>query len=187
MHSLPFDKSSVIAQLKLRISELQSRFTSGGGECIPVPDSAGSSYATAPPGDPPPGLAALPQVQPHDHGQDPPPPPDRMFPATERDRARGFEGPFSDFERGALDKLHAQDDAGLPPNDDQDMDDGPLHITYTTATQRPSRTAPADPHGDPSSSSSSFPDMPCMKRVYRDEKALFHWSAARNKERFSPR
>ena len=32
-----------------------------------------------------------------------------------------------------------------------------------------------------------FPDMPCMKRVYRDEKAFFHWSAARNKERFSPR
>ena len=29
--------------------------------------------------------------------------------------------------------------------------------------------------------------MPCMKRVYRDKKALFHWSAARNKERFSSR
>ena len=26
-----------------------------------------------------------------------------------------------------------------------------------------------------------------MKRVYRDEKELLHWSAARNKERFSPR
>ena len=31
-----------------------------------------------------------------------------------------------------------------------------------------------------------FPDMPCMKRVYRDKKATFHWSAARKKERFSP-
>ena len=29
--------------------------------------------------------------------------------------------------------------------------------------------------------------MPCMKRVYRDKKASFHWSAARNKERFSSR
>ena len=26
-----------------------------------------------------------------------------------------------------------------------------------------------------------FPDMPCMKRVYRDKKAAFHLSAARNK------
>ena len=34
---------------------------------------------------------------------------------------------------------------------------------------------------------SLFPDMPCMKRVYRDKKASFHWSAARNKERFSSR
>ena len=32
-----------------------------------------------------------------------------------------------------------------------------------------------------------FPDMPCMKRVYRDKKASVHWSAARNKERFSSR
>ena len=31
-----------------------------------------------------------------------------------------------------------------------------------------------------------FPDRPCMERVYKDEKALFHWSAARNKERLSP-
>ena len=30
-------------------------------------------------------------------------------------------------------------------------------------------------------------DMPCMKRVYRDKKATVHWSAARKKERFSPR
>ena len=30
-----------------------------------------------------------------------------------------------------------------------------------------------------------FPDMPCMKRVYRDKKASVHWSAARTKERFS--
>ena len=28
-----------------------------------------------------------------------------------------------------------------------------------------------------------FPDMPCMKRVYRDKKASAHWSAARNEER----
>ena len=29
--------------------------------------------------------------------------------------------------------------------------------------------------------------MPCMNRVYRDKKASVHWSAARNKERFSSR
>ena len=29
--------------------------------------------------------------------------------------------------------------------------------------------------------------MPCMKRVHRDKKASVHWSAARNKERFSSR
>ena len=27
-----------------------------------------------------------------------------------------------------------------------------------------------------------FPDMPCMKRVYRDKKASVHWSAARKKK-----
>ena len=32
-----------------------------------------------------------------------------------------------------------------------------------------------------------FPDMPCVKRVYRDKKASVHRSAARNKERFSYR
>ena len=32
-----------------------------------------------------------------------------------------------------------------------------------------------------------FPDMPCMKRVYRDKKASVHWSAARKKPRFSSR
>ena len=32
---------------------------------------------------------------------------------------------------------------------------------------------------------SKFPNRPCMKRVYRDKKASFHWSAAMNKERFS--
>ena len=26
--------------------------------------------------------------------------------------------------------------------------------------------------------------MPCMKRVYRDKKAMVHWSAARNIERY---
>ena len=30
-----------------------------------------------------------------------------------------------------------------------------------------------------------FRDMPCRKKVYRDNKATAHWSAARNKERFS--
>ena len=42
-HSRPSYKSSVIAQLKLRISALQSRLTIGGGEGIPVPDSASCS------------------------------------------------------------------------------------------------------------------------------------------------
>ena len=28
-----------------------------------------------------------------------------------------------------------------------------------------------------------FPDMPCMKRVYKDKWASAHWSAARNEER----
>ena len=28
-----------------------------------------------------------------------------------------------------------------------------------------------------------FPDMPCMQRVYKDKKALVHWSAATNEER----
>ena len=32
-----------------------------------------------------------------------------------------------------------------------------------------------------------FPDMPCMKRTYRDKKASAHWSAARNEERPSSR
>ena len=32
-----------------------------------------------------------------------------------------------------------------------------------------------------------FPDIPCMKRVYKEKKASFNWSAARNKERFSSR
>ena len=34
-----------------------------------------------------------------------------------------------------------------------------------------------EPHEEPQV---EFPDMPCMKRVYRD-KASVHWSAARNK------
>ena len=32
-----------------------------------------------------------------------------------------------------------------------------------------------------------FPDMPCMKKVYRDKKATAQWSAARNEERPSSR
>ena len=45
----------------------------------------------------------------------------------------------------------------VPMNNDlvDSDDDGPLHIIYTTASQRLSRTASADPLGDPSSSSSS--------------------------------
>ena len=31
----------------------------------------------------------------------------------------------------------------------------------------------------------TFPDMPCMKRVYKEKKATVHRSTARNKERFS--
>ena len=30
-----------------------------------------------------------------------------------------------------------------------------------------------------------FPDILCMKRVYRNKTASFHYSAAKNKERFS--
>ena len=29
--------------------------------------------------------------------------------------------------------------------------------------------------------------MPCMNRVYKDKEASVHWSAARDKERFSSR
>ena len=32
-----------------------------------------------------------------------------------------------------------------------------------------------------------FPDMPCMKKAYRDKKASVHWSAAGNEERPSSR
>ena len=32
-----------------------------------------------------------------------------------------------------------------------------------------------------------FPDMPCMKRVYRDNKASVHWSTASNEERSQSR
>ena len=28
-----------------------------------------------------------------------------------------------------------------------------------------------------------FPDMPCMKRVYKDKEASIHWSADSNEER----
>ena len=34
---------------------------------------------------------------------------------------------------------------------------------------------------------SRFPDMPCMKKVYKDKNATVHWSAARNEERVSSR
>ena len=117
----PSDRSSVVARLRQRISELECKFEVGVG--IPVPDNS-SSYATVsyesslPAGvDAPPGLAALPQVQSHGHGQGPPPPP-----------------------------------APIGVNLDDSEDDGPLHTTYAKTAQRPSRTAPADPRGDPSSS-----------------------------------
>ena len=32
-----------------------------------------------------------------------------------------------------------------------------------------------------------FADMPYMERFYRDKKTSVHWSATRNKERFSSR
>ena len=60
----------------------------------------------------------------------------------------------------ALPQVQSHDHGQGPPPPpvpiDNDLDDsggdGPLHITYTGAAQRLSRTAPADPHGDPSSS-----------------------------------
>ena len=33
----------------------------------------------------------------------------------------------------------------------------------------------------------TFPEMPCMKEVYKDKWASVHWSAARNEERSSSR
>ena len=120
----PSDRSSEVARLRHRIHQLENKLEVGEG--IPVPDNS-SSYATvssvsAPPArvGTPPGLAALPQVQSHGHGQDPPPPP-----VTTDINADDFE------------------------------DDGPLHITNTKTVHQKSRVAPADPHGDPSSSSSS--------------------------------
>ena len=49
---------------------------------------------------------------------------------------------------------------------DDSGDDGPLHITYTGAAQRLSRTAPADLHGDSSSfsSSTSSSSSDCVKK-----------------------
>ena len=70
-----------------------------------------------------------------------------MFPTTERDRERGFEGPFSENERLMLDALHAQD----------------------------AHTHESDPplDGDPdysSSSSSSFDDDDVRKRKKKRKK-----------------
>ena len=158
----PSDRSSVVARLRQRISELESvrlrqriaelestrlrQRTSEldnkfeDGVSIPVPDNS-SSYATVSSASPlparvelPPSLAALPQVQSHDHGQGLPPPPVPI-------------------------------DADL----DDSGDDGPLHITYTGAAQRLSRTAPADPHGDPSSSS-SYTSSSSSDRVRKKKK-----------------
>ena len=64
--------------------------------------------------EPPPGLPAV-HSRPMSASMS-----DRMFPVTERDRARGFKGPLSDVERGMLDALHAQNahphDASPPPD-----------------------------------------------------------------------
>ena len=120
----PSDRSSVVSRICQLISELECKFEVGVS--ILVPDNS-SSYATVSSASPlpakvylPPGLAAIPQVQPHEHGQGPPQSP---VPIDAR-----------------------LDDAG---------DDGPLHITYTGAAQRPSRTALADPQSVPISSTSS--------------------------------
>ena len=34
---------------------------------------------------------------------------------------------------------------------------------------------------------SFFPDMPCMKRIYKDKKATFHWPAAKKEARSQSR
>ena len=166
----------------MRIQELESMIKRQGSR---------TSFESVLSREPPPGLHASHSRPMSDSAMD------RLFLATERDGERGFEGPFSDFERGALDALHAQDahthDAGPPPNDDQDMDDGPLHITYATATQRPSRTAPADPHGDPSSSSSSTSSSSSVrvkkkkKSKVKKEKSPSRSSSMRRVVRVRPR
>ena len=68
IYILSSDQSSMIAQMKLCITKLQGRFTSGGGE-ISVPNIAGSRFATMSSAllpsvevDFSPSLAALPQV-----------------------------------------------------------------------------------------------------------------------------
>ena len=42
---------------------------------------------------------------------------------------------------------------------------------------------PAPPHGG--NDGDSFPNIPCIQKVYGNKKASVHWSAARNKENFS--
>ena len=68
---------------------------------------------------------------------------------------------------------------------------GPSKHDHLFEAQRKPKTVSRENNGSiplPSGSNSNwFPDMPCMKRVYRDKIASFHWSAARNKERFSSR
>ena len=67
-------------------------------------------------GEPPPGLPAV-HSRPTSVSAS-----DKIFPTTEHDRERGFEGPFSENERIMLDALHAQEarthDVGPPLNGD---------------------------------------------------------------------
>ena len=95
------------------------------GVSIPVPDNS-SSYATV-------SSAPLPA------GVDLPSSLAALLQVQSHDHGQGRPPPPAPIDNDL-------DDSG---------DDGLLHITYTTAAQRLSRTAPADFHGDPSSSSSS--------------------------------
>ena len=133
----PSDRSSVVARLRQRVNELEGKFEAGVN--IPVPDNS-SGFATASSASPlPAGVDAPPGLATADEGL-------RPYPTTDRDRKRGFEGPFSEFERLGLDRLHKEDDQRL------------AHIPRGSRVYTPRvgpRTAHADPHDDPSSSSST--------------------------------
>ena len=172
----PSDRSSVVARLRHRIIELEGNFAAGLN--IPVPDnSSGFATASSADDalrpfpaterdhmlgfegpfseferqsldalhkqddqlqagvDVPPGLPAA------DNGL-------RLYLSTELDRQRGFEGPFSEFERQGLDALHAQDA----------QRSAEVRIPRGSRVYTPrvgARTAHGDPHDDPSSSSST--------------------------------
>ena len=132
----PSDRSSVVARFRQRISELESlrlrqRISElerkfEVGVSISVPDNS-SSYATVSSAPPLPARVDL--------------PPDlaALLQIQSHDHGRGPPPPPAPIENDL----------------DDSSEDDPLHITYTRAGQRLSRIAPADPHGDPSSSSSS--------------------------------